>query len=100
MYADVQNDITKMMAGMEAQYVENDPAAQSKLQYVQDVMQKNQKAQMAAQQDPQFQALFQNYVKNLQMSISQQQNKSIGRIGVTPMSDKMSQQGGQEPQQF
>lgn len=100
MYADVQNDIAKMMAGMEAQYVENDPAAQSKLQYVQDVMQKNPKAQQAAQQDQQFQALFQNYVKNLQMSVSQQQNKSIGRIGVTPMSDKMSQQGGQAPQQF
>ena len=100
MYADVQNDITKMMAGMEAQYVENDPAAKSKLQFVQDVMQKNQKAQMAAQQDPQFQALLQNYVKNLQMSVSQQQNKSIGRIGVTPMSDKMAQQGNEPPQQF
>jgi len=98
MYGDVQNDITKMMAGMEPQYVENDPAAKSKLQFVQDVIQKNQKAQMAAQQDPQFQALFQNYVKNLQMSVSQQENKSIGRIGVTPVSEKMAQQGNQPPQ--
>ena len=101
MYSDVQTDIAKMMAGMEPQYVENDPAAQSKLQFVQDIIQKNPKVQAAAQQDQQFQMLFQNYMKNLQMSVSQQQNKSIGRIGVTPVSDKMSQQGQQQqaPQQ-
>jgi hypothetical protein len=97
MYADVQTDIAKMMAGMEPQYVENDPAAQSKLQFVQDILQKNPKAQQAAQADQQFQMLFQNYVKNLQMSVQQQQNKSIGRIGVTPVSDQMMQQGQQPP---
>lgn len=100
MYADVQTDIAKMMAGMEPQYVENDPAAQSKLQFVQDIIQKNPKAQMASQQDQQFQMLFQNYVKNLQMSVSQQQNKSIGRIGVTPVSDKMAQQQQSPNQQY
>jgi hypothetical protein len=99
MYADVQTDIAKMMAGMEPQYVENDPAAQSKMQFVQDIIQKNPKAQAAAQQDEQFQMLLQNYTKNLQMSISQQQNKSIGRIGVTPVSDKMAAEGQQQPQQ-
>ena len=101
MYSDVQTDIAKMMAGMEPQYVENDPSAQSKLQFVQDIIQKNPKVQAAAQQDEQFQMLFQNYMKNLQMSVSQQQNKSIGRIGVTPVSDKMAQQGQQQqaPQQ-
>lgn len=98
MYSDVQTDIAKMMAGMEPQYVENDPAAQSKMQFVQDIVQKNPKVQAAAQQDEQFQMLFQNYMKNLQMSVSQQQNKSIGRIGVTPVSDKMAQQP-QQPQQ-
>lgn len=98
MYADVQTDIAKMMAGMEPQYVENDPAAQSKLQFVQDIIQKNPKAQAAAQEDQQFQMLFQNYTKNLQMSVQQQQNKSIGRIGVTPVSDQMAQQQ-QAPQQ-
>jgi hypothetical protein len=98
MYADVQTDIAKMMAGMEPQYVENDPAAQSKMQFVQDIIQKNPKAQAAAQQDEQFQMLLQNYTKNLQMSISQQQNKSIGRIGVTPVSDKMAAEGQQQQQ--
>lgn len=100
MYADVQTDIAKMMAGMEPQYVENDPAAQSKLQFVQDIIQKNPKAQAAAQEDQQFQMLFQNYTKNLQMSVQQQQNKSIGRIGVTPVSDQMAQQQQEQaPQQ-
>jgi hypothetical protein len=98
MYSDVQTDIAKMMAGMEPQYVENDPAAQSKMQFVQDIVQKNPKVQAAAQQDQQFQMLFQNYTKNLQMSVSQQQNKSIGRIGVTPVSDKMAAEGQQQQQ--
>lgn len=96
MYADVQTDIAKMMAGMEPQYVENDPAAQSKLQFVQDIVQKNPKVQQAAQADQQFQALFQNYIQNLQMSVQQQQNKTIGRFGVTPVSDKMMQNPQQQ----
>ena len=97
MYTDVQTDIAKMMLGMEPTYVENDPAAASKLQYAQDILSKNQKAQQAAQADPQFQALLQNYLQNLQMSVSQQQNKQVGRIGVTPVSDKMAQQAQQAP---
>lgn len=92
MYEQVQNDIAKMMAGMEPQYVENDPTAKSKLQFAQDVMQKNPKAQQAAQSDQQFQALLKNYFQNLQMSVSQQENKTIGRIGVTPVSDQFNQQ--------
>jgi hypothetical protein len=71
------------------------------LQYAQDILSKNPKAQQAAQGDPQFQALLQNYMKNLQMSVSQQDNKSIGRLGVTPVSDKFAQeQQGQQGQQM
>ena len=82
MYKDVQNDIANMLLGNEALYSENDPAAQTKMQFVQDVMQKNPKAQAALQQDENFKALFENYVKNIQMSIMQQQNAQIGRLGV------------------
>ena len=98
MYEQVQTDFAKMMLGMEANYVENDPTAKTKLQYAQDIMQKNPKAQQAAQQDPQFQALLQNYFQNLQMSVSQQDNKTIGRLGVTPVANKFGQQqqGGQQ----
>lgn len=95
LYNDVQTDIAKMMAGMEVQYVENDPTAMTKLQYAQDIIQKNPKAQQMAQGDQQFGALLQNYIQNLQMSVQQQQNKTIGRLGVTPVSDKMAQEQAQ-----
>jgi len=91
MYKDVQSDIGNMLLGNEAIYQQNDPAAQTKLQYAQQVMQSNQKAQAALQQDQNFQALFENYVKSLQMSIMQQQNAQIGRIGVNPMQPQPGQ---------
>jgi hypothetical protein len=77
-----------MMLGNEANYVENDPSAGTKLQYLQDIIGKNPKAQQSMQQDKHFRALLDNYVKNLQMSVSQQQNKHIGRTGVTPVSQQ------------
>jgi hypothetical protein len=96
MYKEIQSDIGLMMLGNEANYVENDPAAQTKLQYMQDIMSKNPKAQQQMQSDPHFRALAENYIKNLQMSVMQQQNKQIGRTGVTPVgqqaADQMSQQ--------
>jgi hypothetical protein len=85
MYKDIQSDIGLMMLGNEANYVENDPAAQTKLQYMQDIIGKNPKAQQQMQQDEHFRALVENYIKNLQMSVTQQQNKQIGRTGVTPV---------------
>lgn len=88
MFKDVQSDIGNMLLGNEALYQENDPAAQTKLQYAQQVLQSNPKAQAALQQDENFRALFENYVKSLQMSIMQQQNAQVGRIGVTPVSQQ------------
>ena len=92
MFREVQSDIGMMMLGNEPLYRENDPTAQARLQYAQDVLSKNPKAQQAAQADPLFQALLQNYVKNLEMSLVQQQNAKIGRMGVTPVSEQMTQQ--------
>ena len=91
MFKDVQTDIGMMLLGNEALYQENDPAAQTKMQFAQQVMQNNPKAQQALQADENFQALFENYVKNLQMSIMQQQNAQIGRLGVTPMQQQPGQ---------
>ena len=92
LYNDIQNDVVKMLMGIEPQYVENDPTAQTKMQYLQDIAGKSPKVQQMAQSDQMTAALFQNYQKNLQMSIMQQQNKQIGRTGVTPVSDEMAQQ--------
>jgi hypothetical protein len=97
MFKEVQTDIALMILGNEAQYVENDPTAQTKMQYVQDIMSKNPVAQQAAQTNPTFQMIFQNYIKNLQMSVSQQQNKQIGRIGVSPLADKLAQESIMPP---
>ena len=91
MFKDVQNDIGMMLLGNEALYQENDPAAQTKMQFAQQVLQNNPKAQQALQQDENFKALFENYVKSLQMSIMQQQNAQIGRLGVTPMQQQPGQ---------
>jgi hypothetical protein len=91
MFKDVQSDIGMMLLGNEVLYQENDPAAQTKMQFTQQVMQNNPKAQAALQSDLNFQALFQNYIKNLQMSVMQQQNAQIGRLGVTPMQPQPGQ---------
>ena len=91
MYKGVQSDIALMLLGNEALYQENDPAAQTKLQYTQQIMQTNPKAQAALQQDQNFQQLFNNYVKSLQMSAMQQQNAQIGRIGVNPIQQQPGQ---------
>lgn len=84
-FEDVQNNVAKMMLGFEAPYTENDPTAPAKLQYLQQQMQGNPKIAQWLQQDERFKALLDNYAKNLQMSVAQQQNKQIGRIGVKPM---------------
>jgi hypothetical protein len=91
MYKDVQTDIGMMLLGNEAMYQQNDPTAQNKLQYAQQILEQNQKAQQALQSDPNFQQLFQNYVKSLQMSIMQQQNAQVGKIGVSPVQQQPGQ---------
>jgi hypothetical protein len=88
-----------MMLGNEAMYVENDPAAESKMQYLQEILQKNPKAAQAAQGDRIFQILLENYSKNLQMSVEQQKNKTIGRIGVNPASEQIQQEMGEAQQE-
>jgi hypothetical protein len=99
LYKDVQSDIGLMMLGNEANYVENDPSAPSKLQYLQDIMSKNPKAQQMMKGDQHFRALMDNFIKNLQMSVSQQQNKQIGRTGVTPIAEQAGNQMQQQIQQ-
>lgn len=113
MKKDVMNDLLNMFAGTEAVYSDasNDPAAPTKLQMAQEVLQGNpnylssldpqvaaqivgpQAAQQIAamhqqgkaQPNPRFSALLQNYMKNLQQGVNQQQNKQVGRTGVKPL---------------
>jgi len=56
--------------------------------FMQQIVQGNPKYQEALQGDERFQALLENYGKNLQQSVSQEQNKMIGRIGVQPVNQQ------------
>jgi hypothetical protein len=55
------------------------------MQFLQQIVANNPKYQQLMQQDGRFVQLMENYSKSLQMSIDQQQNKQVGRIGVKPM---------------
>jgi hypothetical protein len=109
-YKDVQNDILNMYAGSEAQYgdMSNDPAAENKMKAAMQILQGNpnylnaidpqmvakvlgpqagqqlaqQQQQSGAKPDARFSALLENYLKNLQQGVDQQQNKQTGRDGV------------------
>lgn len=98
-YDDMQMETAKMLMGIEPRYPENDPQAQQKMQALQDIVGKSQRAQSMIGSDPQVQAIYQNYVKSLQMSVMQEQNKIIGRTGVTPVSDKFMQEQQEGNQQ-
>lgn len=106
LYDKVKNDLISMSDGNEASYTDaaNDPTAQARGQYLQQLISNNLKylqridpellrqigvqmpEQMQGQQQGQvdaiFTALLGKYLKNLQLGISQVQNKQIGRIGV------------------
>jgi hypothetical protein len=107
---DVQSDVGNMFLGSEAIYgdASNDPAAQMKLQYAQQILQGNpnylhgldpkmvaefmgpqaaqqiamMQAQSGQQPNPRFTELVANYLKNLKQGTVQQQNKGVGRTGV------------------
>lgn len=105
-YDEVDGQVARMALGNEAKYVENDPSAGTRLQYLQTVVQNNPKYQLwlglpgqgnvpgqapGRGADPRFKELMENYMKNLQMSVEQQQNKVVGRIGVKQIGNGMGQ---------
>lgn len=94
LYKDTVNEVGMMMLGNEANYIEKDAQAGSKLQFVQDIITKNPKAQQAAQGDRIFQILLQNYMKHLQFQVEQEKNKQIGRVGVSPATEQIQKEFG------
>jgi hypothetical protein len=63
---------------------EMDPAAQMRLQFLQQIVQANPKYQQALGEDKLFATSMQKYSENLQFSVQQQQNAVTGRLGVDP----------------
>jgi hypothetical protein len=88
MFEEVQKNLGNMMLGFEANYTENDPAAGPKQQFLQQLIQSNPNVAQLAKNDKRFKELLELYAKNLQMSVEQQQNKTIGKIGVKPMAQQ------------
>jgi hypothetical protein len=82
LFTRVQQDFALMALGNKVPMVESDPTAGSQLQYAQQIVQENPKYQQLLQADPQFQQLVEEWHKNRQFSAQQEQNKTIGRIGV------------------
>ena len=84
MFKGVRDDLAQMYLGNEAKYTENDPAAQQKLQFADQIVASNPNYQQAIQQGGRFAELLQKWIENLKFSMTQQNNKMIGRIGVQP----------------
>lgn len=86
MFDQVKTDVAFMFVGQEVQYPENDPAAKSKIQYLQQVLAANPIYLQTLQGQPKsrFAQLVQKYAESLQFSQTQQDNRQIGRIGVKP----------------
>jgi hypothetical protein len=78
---ETQADITTMASGMAVGAQQN--AAQLRLQTVEQYIQSPTGA-AKLQSDQGFQFLISEYVKQLQFSVSQQENAQIGRIGTKP----------------
>jgi len=86
MFDEVRDAVAQMFLGNPPRMVENDPTAQSRMQFVQQIIQSNPNYQAALQRGGRFRDLLEAYIKNLQFSVTQQNNKQIGRIGVDPAS--------------
>ena len=84
MFDETNDEMGLMSLGNPPKLRENDPAAQARLNFAQQILQSNPKYQQQAQQDPLFQANLQKYIENLQFSVQQQQNAMTGRLGVQP----------------
>lgn len=85
MFREVDRQVGRMALGNEAEYTENDPTAGAKLRFLGQIVQSNPKYQRWLGSDERFAALLENYSKNLQQSLAQEENKTVGRLGVKPV---------------
>jgi hypothetical protein len=84
LFNEVRDELAQMFLGNPPQFTENDATAPMKLQYASQIVGANPKYQEALQSDQRFAKLAADYAKNLSFSVTQEKNKTIGRIGVDP----------------
>jgi len=86
LFQDVSTQIASMFLGNPPQLVENDPTAPIQLQFAAQIVQSNPNYQQALMaKESRFSALMENWTKNRMQSQVQQQNKTVGRLGVAPV---------------
>lgn len=86
MFEKVRGDFAQMALGNEAIYDEQmNPSAGMELQFAQQVMEGNPQYQQRLTTDARFRELVENWNKNKQQSLKQQENVAIGRSGVKPI---------------
>jgi hypothetical protein len=61
-----------------------DPTAQIKMQFASQIVGANPNYQQALRQPGRFAELMKKYAMNLQFSVTEEQNKQVGAIGVKP----------------
>lgn len=82
----VRNEFAQMALGNEAIYDEQpNPSAGMEMQFAQQIIQGNPQYQQRLQGDERFRELVENWGKNKEQSLKQQQNMAIGRSGVKPV---------------
>jgi len=93
LYEQTKGEITGMLVGVEATYqdMSNEPTAGTKMQFAEEIASSSPGVQEAMQGNELFKELFSKYMQNLQMGVSQIQNKQVGLTGVAPA----GQGGGQ-----
>lgn len=79
-----KQNIAMMMTGQSAPLKKEEAGAKLRLQIIMQEIRQNPVVSTAYQQNPRIRAAFDQRVKNLQMQIAQQQNKTIGALGVNP----------------
>lgn len=84
---DEQLQLAKIWAGIEPPFKEGGQNAQLRLQTIANTVQANPQWQqrMAPDQDPIFRQLIEARAKHFQHVLDQEQNKTIGRVGVAPV---------------
>ena len=79
-----KQNIALMMTGQSAPLKKEEAGAKLRLQLIMQEMQQNPVVAAAAAQNERIKAVFDQRIKNLQMQLMQQQNKTIGALGVNP----------------
>lgn len=89
LYRRVLEDAMAMWQGNQPEMIENDPTAQAQVQFMEQIIGQNPVYQEGLKKgEGRFFELMQQWMENRKFSVTQEQNKVVGRIGVGPVEGK------------